>query len=144
MLSRRDQPYTGPIYHLQLALFMQLSVFAITIPRAPPGICNKNLPPPWGFCILAFARGWRFDGVGPKGRAFVYKRFLPFLEFFIVMARIGDWQHFGFIYCSEILYVFKENYSNLYWTKAKKWRLFFIKDRSRMRNSLITLENLSV
>ena len=63
---------------------MQLSIFAMTIPppRAPPGICTENSPPLWGFCILIFARGGRgFLGVCPEGRAFVYKRFLPFLEF---------------------------------------------------------------
>ena len=36
---------------------MQVSISSITIPRAPPEICTKHLPPPWGFCILAFARG---------------------------------------------------------------------------------------
>ena len=40
-----------------ITLIMQLSSFAITTPRASSGICIKNLPPLWRFCILAFARG---------------------------------------------------------------------------------------
>ena len=60
---------------------MQVSISSITIPCAFLGICTKTLPPPWGCCILAFSRGWRFVGIALEGQAFVYKRFLPFLEF---------------------------------------------------------------
>ena len=50
-------------------------------PPRTPGICTQNLPPLWGFCILIFAWGRGFVGIGPKGRGLVYKRFLPLLEF---------------------------------------------------------------
>ena len=46
-----------------------------------PGIGTKNLPPPWGFCIIAFARERGFVGAAPEGRAFLYKRCLPFWNF---------------------------------------------------------------
>ena len=57
----------------------------------------------------------------------------------------------GFICRSEILYVWKENYSILDWTKGKKWKWFFW---SKIENAKqfdcqafdfeSTLENLSV
>ena len=56
------------------AVVMQVSVSSITTPpRAPPGICTKNSPSPWGFCIQAFARGGGggFVGEAPEGQAFV-------------------------------------------------------------------------
>ena len=60
---------------------MQLSIFAITTPRAPQGICTENLPPLWGFCILIFAGGGgEIFAVGPEGWAFVYKRFFSLLS----------------------------------------------------------------
>ena len=91
---------------------MQVSISSITIPRAPPGICSKNLSLPWGFCILAFARGgWGFVGVAPEGRAFVYKQFLPFLEIPLQWQELATDNPLVFICCFEILYVLKENYS---------------------------------
>ena len=43
---------------------------------------------------------------------------------------MGDWQHFGVhICCSEILDIFKENYSNLNQTKAKKNKIAFLKNK---------------
>ena len=69
------------IFNCTLLIIMQVSISSITIPPRTPGICTKNLSPPWGFCILAFARGWGFVGIAPEGRAFVCKRFLPFVEF---------------------------------------------------------------
>ena len=42
---------------IQFSQIMQVSISSITIPPRTPGICTKNLPPPWGFCILAFAPG---------------------------------------------------------------------------------------
>ena len=57
-------------------------------PRAPPGICTKNLSPP----IQAVAGGG-FVGQLGEGRAFVCKR--CFFEIFITMARPGDRKHFG-------------------------------------------------
>ena len=50
-------------------------------PCPPPEIFTKKLPPPRGFCILAFARGGGLVGIAPEGQAFVYKQFLTFLEF---------------------------------------------------------------
>ena len=45
-------------------------------PRAPPGICIKNLPPLWRFCP-----GGGFVGVVPKGRAFSINDFCHFWNF---------------------------------------------------------------
>ena len=73
---------------------MELSNFAITIPCPAPGICTENLLRLLGYCILIFAGG--LFGVDSEGRAFVCKRFLPFLEF--VIARIDDRQQFGLIF----------------------------------------------
>ena len=42
---------------------------------------KKICPYPWGFYILAFARGAGICWGSSEGRAFVYKQFLPFLEF---------------------------------------------------------------
>ena len=42
---------------LPLRVFTQVSISSITIPPRTPGIYTKHLPPPWGFCIQAFARG---------------------------------------------------------------------------------------
>ena len=50
-------------------------------PPRTPGICTKNLPPPWGFSILTFVREAGICWGSSEGRAFVCKRFLPFLEF---------------------------------------------------------------
>ena len=58
---------------------MQLSIFAITIPRAPPGIC----PHPGAFASKLLPGRCGFVGAAPEGRAFVYQRYLPFLEFSI-------------------------------------------------------------
>ena len=62
----------------------------------------------WGFYILAFAQGWGFVEIAPKEPVFVYKRFLPFLEFQIIMARTGDYNILGCYLCSQILYVQKK------------------------------------
>ena len=60
---------------------MQLSILSITMPPRIPGICTKLLHHPGAFesKFLPGRRG--FVGVGPEGRAFVCKRFLPFWEF---------------------------------------------------------------
>ena len=94
---------------------MQVSVSSITTspPRVPAKICTKNFPPPWGFCIQAFARGTRICCAAPEWRAFVYKRCLPFLKFASQWQELETPNTLGFICCSEILYVFKENYSIL-------------------------------
>ena len=60
---------------------MQVSIFSITVPLHTPGICIKYCPTPWGFCVIAFARERAFVGVPPEGRAFVCKRFFPFLKY---------------------------------------------------------------
>ena len=42
------------------------------------------------------------------------------------MERIVDWQHFGvYLLRWNFLYVFKENYSILDWTKGKKLKWIF-------------------
>ena len=48
--------------------------------------------------------------------------FLPFWNFHY--NRKTD-KILGFIFCNEILYLFKENYSNLDRTKAKELKRFF-------------------
>ena len=76
-----------------IVTFMQLSVFAMTIPSTHPRGFAPKLLSPWRICMLAFALGgWEggFAGVAPEGRAFVYKQFLSFFGTFIIMARIGD------------------------------------------------------
>ena len=52
--GRRDMSGAkhGGVY-VEYVLLIQVSVSSITIPCAR----TKNLPPPWGFCILAFAQG---------------------------------------------------------------------------------------
>ena len=80
-------------------------------PRAPPAICTKNLPPPWGFCILAFARRAGICWGSSRGAGICQKTIFAIFGIFIVMARIDS--TLGFICCSESLYVFKTNYSNL-------------------------------
>ena len=113
---------------------MQVSISSITIPRAPPGICTKNLLPPYGFCILAFARGGgrAYVGVAPEGQAFVHTRFLPFLEF----SELATDSTLGFICCSEILYVLKQIIQPYIEPKLKNEN-DFSDQILRMRNSLI-------
>ena len=68
------------------------------------------------------------------------------LKIFIIMARIGNWQHLGY------LYILWKDYSILDWTKAKKLKSF--SDQRKIENAKqfdcqafdigSTLENLSV
>ena len=84
------------------AVYAAINVCHNHPPRTP-----GDLPPLWGFCILIFPRGQGFFGVGPKGWAFVYKRFLPFLEFSLLSQELATDNSLEFnICCSEILYVF--------------------------------------
>ena len=71
-------------------LVIQVLISSITIPPppppgAPPGICTKNLSPPWGFCILAFAGGGgggeNLLGYLPRGRHLSINNFCHFLNF---------------------------------------------------------------
>ena len=55
------------------------SIFAITIPALPRGFLPKICPHP-GLSHPRFCPGG-YVGVALEERAFVYKRFLPFLEF---------------------------------------------------------------
>ena len=86
---------------------MRLSIFAITIPPRSPEICIENFSVLWGFYILIFSRGgdWLEYGWGARQS--------PILGIFIIIARIGDCrQHFGDYFCSEIVHIFKENYTS--------------------------------
>ena len=57
-----------------------------------------------GFCILNFARGGGdFFGVGPEGRAFVYKRFLPFLEFSLLSQELATDNTLAFNICCYVI-----------------------------------------
>ena len=92
---------------------MQLSIFAITFPLAPPGICTENLSQILGFCILIFPPGEGDYLVGPEGLEFVCIQFLPFLEFSLQPQELEIDNTLRIICCSESFYAFKENYSNL-------------------------------
>ena len=70
-----------------------LSISAITIP--PPhtsGDLQQKFTPTLGLLHPNFCpgEGWGFVGVGPEGRAFVHKRFLPFLNFY---HNRKNWEH---------------------------------------------------
>ena len=70
--------------------------FAITIPSPRTlGDLHQKFAPILGLLHPSFCPGPGFVGVALEGWAFVCKRFLPFFGIFIIMARIGDWQHFG-------------------------------------------------
>ena len=68
-------------------------------PPRTPGDLHQKFAPNLGLLHLSFCPGGGagrgFVGVAPEARAFVYKRFLPCFWIFIIMARIGDWQHLG-------------------------------------------------
>ena len=96
-------------------------------PRAPPGICTKSLPLPWGFCIQAFARGGE-DLLGqlPRGGLLSINdvchvwKFFPGNFHYIYNGK--NWR-LTTLCCSEILYVcILENYSIL---EVKKLKSFF-------------------
>ena len=90
---------------------MQLSTFAITIspPPADPQDLHRKFASTLGLLHPDFCQGWGFFGVGPEGRAFVYKRVLPFLEFSLLSQELATDNTLGFNICSsEILYVFKK------------------------------------
>ena len=93
---------------------MQVSISSMTIPPAHPrGFEPKICPHPGAFAFQLLPGGRGFVGRAPKGRAFVYKPFLPFLEFPLQWKELAPDNTLGFICCSEILYVLKENYSIL-------------------------------
>ena len=71
--------------------FMQLSIFAITISR---GSAPKNCPHPGAFALLLLSRGGDLLGNFWGAGICRYTIFAIF-GIFIIMARIGDWQHFG-------------------------------------------------
>ena len=55
-------------------------------PESTPGDLHQNVAPTLGllhpsFCIGGGGGGKEFVGIAPERRAFVYKQFLPFLEF---------------------------------------------------------------
>ena len=60
---------------------MQVSISSITMsPTHPRGFAQKTCPHPGAFASWLFPGGQGFVGIAPKGRAFVYKRFLLFLK----------------------------------------------------------------
>ena len=79
---------------------MQLSFFAIIILpyRLLLGIYTENLPLLWGFCILIFAWGQGFFGGSSLGASICLQTIFAIFGIFIVIARIGDRQHFGVQY----------------------------------------------
>ena len=64
-------------------------------PRAPRDF-HRKLAPTLGLLHPNFCTGGRgLFGVNPDGRAFVCKRFFAIFVIFIVIAKIGDIEHFG-------------------------------------------------
>ena len=59
----------------------QVSISSITIPLRIPGDLHQKFDPTLGLLHPSFCRGGGFVGIAPEGQVFVYKRFLPFLEF---------------------------------------------------------------
>ena len=78
-------------------------------PRAPPGICSKNLPLPWAFASWLLQGGWGLVGVAPEGWEFVCKPFFPFLEIPLQWQELATDNTLGFVALK--FYVLKENYS---------------------------------
>ena len=92
---------------------MHVLVSSVTIPPRTPGDLHEKFPPPWGILHPRFCSvGRGFAAIAPEGRAFVYKRFLPFLEFSLQWQELATDSTLGFICCSESLYVFETNYSD--------------------------------
>ena len=60
---------------------MQLAIFAITIPRAPPGICTKKFAPTLGLLHPSFCPGAGIFWVAPEGRGFAIIDFCHFWNF---------------------------------------------------------------
>ena len=85
---------------------MQVSISSITIPPAHPGgFAPKTCPHPGAFASKLLHGGRGFVGQLGEGRAFVYKRCLPFFEIFIIMEELATDNTLGFTCCSEILYI---------------------------------------
>ena len=74
---------------------MRLSVFAITTPRAPLAICIEKLTPPRGSCILILPWGHGFFGGRSQGVGICLQTIFVIFGIFIIIARIGNRQHFG-------------------------------------------------
>ena len=90
-------------------------------PRAHSGICTKNLPPPWGFCIQAFAwGGGGFVGEAPEGWAFVWNDVCHFWNFHYNGKNWRLTQHFGVYLLLWNFICSSKNYSIPDWTKANK------------------------
>ena len=122
---------------------MQPSIFAtITLPAHPRGLHQKFAPT---LALYSFCQGEGICWESSQGAGIFYKRFLLFLKFSSLWQKLATDNTLRFIYCSEIVYDFKDNDSILDSTKAKKIKMIFlIKDRLRMRNSLIYLSGTPV
>ena len=94
-------------------------------PSHPRGFAPKICPHPGAFAFKLFPEGRGFVGAAPEGRAFIYKRCLPFLKFSLLWQELATDNTLRFTCCSESVCVFKENYSIPDWTKAKKLKSFF-------------------
>ena len=77
---------------------MQVSISCITIPSAhPPGFAPKACFHLGAFVSKLLPGGRGFVGAAPKGGGggICLKTMFAIFEVFIIMARIGDRQHFG-------------------------------------------------
>ena len=98
-----------------LLLFMQLSIFAITIPFPhTPGDLHQKFAPNPGLLHPSFCPGGR-DLLGQlsRGRHLSVNDVCPFWNFHYNGKNLATDNNLGFSCCSKILYVFKENYSTL-------------------------------
>ena len=95
------------------------------LPHAPPGFAPKILSPTLGLLQPNFCPGGIFWGRSCERRAFVYKRFLPFLKFSFLSQELATDNTLGFnICCSEILYVFFFKIFKLQISCQKYWWKF--------------------
>ena len=116
---------------------MQVSISSITIPPRTPGDLHQKFAPTLGLLHPSFCLGGGgFFGIAPEGRAFVYKRFLPFLEFPLYRQELATDNTLGSICCYEIL-CFEGKLFNLKIEPKLKNQNNFSDQRLRMRNSLI-------
>ena len=67
-----------------------------------PGDLHQKFAPTLGLLHPSFCSGGGrgFVGVAPKGRAFVYKRFLPISKFSLLWQELVTDSTLGFVCCS--------------------------------------------
>ena len=74
---------------------MQLSIFAMTIPPRTPGNLHRKSAPTMGFLHLKFFPELGIYWGRSRGAGICLKTILAIFGIFIIIVKIGDWQHFG-------------------------------------------------